>query len=153
MESMKSVEFRQTRACYTCLEDLLLILLQKASSQQAMSSQPTSSQPVASIDESMMTGEPYPVRKKDGEAVMAGTVVLDGSVFIRTTSLAGNTLLDEIVDLVHEAQMGKAPIQRLVDQVAGIFVPTVIVMATLAALFRTSATLLIACRTRPADRT
>lgn len=88
-----------------------------------------------SIDESMMTGEPYPVRKKDGEAVMAGTVVLDGSVFVRTTSLAGNTLLDEIVDLVHEAQMGKAPIQRLVDQVAGVFVPTVIVMATLAALF------------------
>ena len=66
---------------------------------------------------------------------MAGTVVLNGSVFVRTTSLAGNTLLDEIVDLVHEAQMGKAPIQRLVDQVAGIFVPTVIVMATLAALF------------------
>ena len=88
-----------------------------------------------SIDESMMTGEPYPVRKKEGEAVMAGTVVLDGSVFVRTTSLAGNTLLDEIVDLVHEAQMGKAPIQRLVDQVAGVFVPTVIVMATLAALF------------------
>lgn len=88
-----------------------------------------------SIDESMMTGEPYPVRKKDGEAVMAGTVVLDGSVFIRTTSLAGDTLLDEIVDLVHEAQMGKAPIQRLVDRVAGIFVPTVIIMATLAALF------------------
>ena len=88
-----------------------------------------------SIDESMMTGEPYPVRKKDGEAVMAGTVVLDGSDFIRTTSLAGDTLLDEIVDLVHEAQMGKAPIQRLVDRVAGIFVPTVIIMATLATLF------------------
>ena len=62
------------------------------------------------IDESMMTGEPYPVRKKDGDPVMAGTVVLDGTVYVRTTSLAGSTLLDDIVELVHEAQMGKAPI-------------------------------------------
>jgi heavy metal translocating P-type ATPase len=87
------------------------------------------------IDESMMTGEPYPVRKKDGDAVMAGTVVLDGTVFVRTTALAGDTLLDDIVELVHEAQMGKAPIQRLVDQIAGVFVPTVIVLALLAGLF------------------
>ena len=87
------------------------------------------------IDESMMTGEPYPVRKKDGDAVMAGTVVLDGTVFVRTTSLAGSTLLDDIVELVHEAQMGKAPIQRLVDRIAGVFVPTVIVLALLAGLF------------------
>jgi heavy metal translocating P-type ATPase len=87
------------------------------------------------IDESMMTGEPYPVRKKDGTAVMAGTVVLDGTVFVRTTALAGDTLLDDIVELVHEAQMGKAPIQRLVDQIAGVFVPTVIVLALLAGLF------------------
>jgi P-type Cu+ transporter len=88
-----------------------------------------------SIDESMMTGEPYPVRKKEGDAVMAGTVVLDGSVFVRTTSHAGDTLLDEIVELVHEAQMGKAPIQRLVDRIAGIFVPVVILLAILAGLF------------------
>ena len=87
------------------------------------------------IDESMMTGEPYPVRKKEGDTVMAGTVVLDGTVFVRTTALAGDTLLDEIVDLVHEAQMGKAPIQRLVDRIAGVFVPTVIVLALLAGLF------------------
>lgn len=87
------------------------------------------------IDESMMTGEPYPVRKKDGDAVMAGTVVLDGTVFVRTTALAGDTLLDDIVELVHEAQMGKAPIQRLVDRIAGVFVPSVIVLALLAGLF------------------
>lgn len=87
------------------------------------------------IDESMMTGEPYPVRKKEGDAVMAGTVVLDGTVFVRTTALAGDTLLDDIVELVHEAQMGKAPIQRLVDRIAGVFVPTVIVLALLAGLF------------------
>ena len=87
------------------------------------------------IDESMMTGEPYPVRKKEGDTVMAGTVVLDGTVFVRTTALAGDTLLDEIVELVHEAQMGKAPIQRLVDRIAGVFVPTVIVLALLAGLF------------------
>ncbi|MFL2949059.1 MAG: heavy metal translocating P-type ATPase [Candidatus Poseidoniaceae archaeon] len=87
------------------------------------------------IDESMMTGEPYPVRKKEGDTVMAGTVVLDGTVFVRTTALAGDTLLDDIVELVHEAQMGKAPIQRLVDRIAGVFVPTVIVLALLAGLF------------------
>ena len=61
--------------------------------------------------------------------------MLDGTVYVRTTSLAGSTLLDDIVELVHEAQKGKAPIQRLVDRIAGVFVPTVIVLALLAGLF------------------
>ena len=89
----------------------------------------------ASIDESTMTGEPYPVRKADGDEVVAGTIVLDGSIFIRTTRFVDDTLLSNIVDLVEEAQMGKAPIQRLVDRIAAIFVPVVVVLALVAALF------------------
>jgi Cu+-exporting ATPase len=89
----------------------------------------------ASIDESMMTGEPYPVRKDEGESVSAGTLVLDGTIFIRTTRPSEDTLLASIITLVEEAQMGKAPIQRLVDRIAAVFVPVVVVMALLAALF------------------
>jgi len=89
----------------------------------------------ASIDESMMTGEPYPVRKNDGDGVSAGTIVLDGTIFIRTTRPSEDTLLASIITLVEEAQMGKAPIQRLVDRVAAVFVPFVVIMALLAALF------------------
>jgi heavy metal translocating P-type ATPase len=89
----------------------------------------------ASIDESMMTGEPYPVRKSDGDEASAGTIVLDGTILIRTTRPSEDTLLASIITLVEEAQMGKAPIQRLVDRVAAVFVPFVVVMALLAALF------------------
>jgi len=89
----------------------------------------------ASIDESMMTGEPYPVRKSDGDEVSAGTIVLDGTILIRTTRPSEDTLLASIITLVEEAQMGKAPIQRLVDRIAAVFVPVVVVMALLAALF------------------
>ena len=88
-----------------------------------------------SIDTSMMTGEPYPVRRKEGEEVSAGTLVLDGTVLIRTTHRSKDTLLARIIHLVEEAQMGKAPIQRLVDRVASIFVPVVVGMALLAAVF------------------
>ena len=88
-----------------------------------------------SIDESMMTGEPYPVRKKVGSEVMAGTIVLDGSVLIRVTNSAGDTLLDDIIALVEEAQMGKAPIQRQVDNIAAVFVPVVILLAIIAGAF------------------
>lgn len=89
----------------------------------------------ASIDESTMTGEPYPVRKGEGEEVVAGTIVLDGSVFIRTTRTADDTLLSNIVELVEEAQMGKAPIQRLVDRISAVFVPVVVLLALLATCF------------------
>ncbi|RJU83036.1 MAG: Cu(2+)-exporting ATPase [Candidatus Poseidoniales archaeon] len=88
-----------------------------------------------SIDTSMMTGEPYPVRRKEGEEVSAGTLVVDGTVLIRTTHRSKDTLLARIIHLVEDAQMGKAPIQRLVDRVAAIFVPVVVVMAVLAAVF------------------
>jgi heavy metal translocating P-type ATPase len=83
----------------------------------------------ALVDESSMTGESYPVRKGEGDEVVAGTVVLDGTLFVRTTALVGDTMLAKVIQLVDEAQLGKAPIQRLVDRVASVFVPVVVIAA------------------------
>lgn len=87
------------------------------------------------IDESMMTGESLPKHKKSGDEVFAGTTILDTTIVIETTSLVGDTMLSKIIHLVDEAQMGKAPIQRLVDNVARIFVPIVLVLSISAFLF------------------
>ena len=88
----------------------------------------------ALVDESSMTGESYPVRKGEGDEVVAGTVVLDATLFVRTTALVDDTMLARVIQLVDEAQLGKAPIQRLVDRVARVFVPLVVVAAIGAAL-------------------
>ena len=87
----------------------------------------------ATMDESMMSGESFPVRKNPGDAVTAGTVVLDSTLLVRTTALVGETMLAKVIRLVDEAQMGKAPIQRLVDRISAVFVPVVVVAALLAA--------------------
>ena len=87
----------------------------------------------ALLDESMMTGESFPVRKRLGDDVAAGTLVMDSTLFVRTTSLVGDTMLAKVIQLVDEAQMGKAPIQRLVDRIAAVFVPVVVGAALLAA--------------------
>ena len=87
----------------------------------------------ALMDESMMTGESFPVRKNKGDSVSAGTIVLDATLFVRTTVLVGDTMLANVIRLVDEAQTGKAPIQRLVDRVAGVFVPLVVLAALVAA--------------------
>ncbi len=89
----------------------------------------------ASIDESTMTGEAYPVRKSSGDEVYAGTIVLDGTVYVRTTKTADDSLISNIVKLVEDAQTGKAPIQKLVDKVSAIFVPVVVLLAIIAGLF------------------
>ena len=86
----------------------------------------------ALMDESMMTGESFPVRKAEGDTVAAGTVVMDSTLLVRTTALVGDTMLANVIRLVDEAQMGKAPIQRLVDRIAGVFVPLVVVAALIA---------------------
>ena len=88
-----------------------------------------------SIDESLMTGESLPSHKKAGDVVFAGTTVLDTTIVVQTTSLVGDTALSNIIRLVDEAQMGKAPIQRLVDRVARIFVPAVLALSLSAFLF------------------
>ena len=89
----------------------------------------------ASIDQSTMTGESYPVRKSSGDEVYAGTIVLDGTVLLRTNKVAQDTLLANIISMVEDAQSGKAPIQRLVDKISAIFVPIVIILALLSGLF------------------
>ncbi|MDX1740916.1 MAG: heavy metal translocating P-type ATPase, partial [Rhodothermales bacterium] len=88
----------------------------------------------AAIDESSLTGEPVPSDKAEGDEVFAGTVCTDGSLTVEVTRVGSDTVLQQIVRLVREAQAGKAPIQRMADRVAAIFVPAVIAVATIAAV-------------------
>ncbi|GAA0878089.1 heavy metal translocating P-type ATPase [Algoriphagus jejuensis] len=83
------------------------------------------------IDESMISGEPVPVEKKDGDAVFAGTINQKGSLQIEAEKVGASTLLSQIIQRVQEAQGSKAPVQKLVDKIAGIFVPVVIGIALL----------------------
>ena len=87
----------------------------------------------AMLDESMMSGESFPVRKREGDTVSAGTTVLASTLLVRTTALVGDTMLAKVIELVDEAQMGKAPIQRLVDRISAVFVPVVRMAALVAA--------------------
>ncbi|QJB32078.1 copper-translocating P-type ATPase [Chitinophaga oryzae] len=83
------------------------------------------------VDESMITGEPVPVLKKEGEAVFAGTINQKGSFRFKADKVGADTLLAHIIKMVQEAQGSKAPVQKLVDKIAGIFVPVVIGIAIL----------------------
>jgi Cu+-exporting ATPase len=85
------------------------------------------------VDESMLTGEPDPVRKSPGDSVAGGTVNGSGSLIIRAEKVGADTLLAQIVHMVVQAQRSRAPVQRLVDQVAAWFVPAVILSALIAA--------------------
>jgi Cu+-exporting ATPase len=86
----------------------------------------------SSVDESMMTGEPIPVEKKTGEAVIGATLNGRGSLIVQAEKVGSSTLLSQIVSMVAEAQRSRAPIQKLADQVSGYFVPIVIGIALLA---------------------
>ncbi len=86
----------------------------------------------SSLDESLVTGESMPVTKEAGGKVIAGTLNQSGSFVMRADKVGRDTLLSQIVKMVAEAQRSRAPIQRLADQVAGWFVPTVIVVAAIA---------------------
>ena len=83
------------------------------------------------VDESMITGEPMPAEKKEGERVIAGTINQKGAFTMEATEVGADTLLARIIRMVQEAQGSKAPVQRIVDKVAGIFVPIVIGLAVL----------------------
>jgi Cu+-exporting ATPase len=85
------------------------------------------------VDESMLTGEPNPVHKNAGDAVIGGTINGTGSLLIRVERVGGDTVLSQIVNLVADAQRSRAPVQRLADRVAAWFVPAVIAIAVLAA--------------------
>ena len=83
----------------------------------------------SSLDESLVTGESMPVTKEPGAKVLAGTLNQSGGFIMRADKVGRETLLSQIVQMVAEAQRSRAPIQRLADQVAGWFVPTVIAVA------------------------
>ncbi len=84
------------------------------------------------VDESMLSGEPLPVLKNEHAKVFAGTINQKGSFQFRAEKVGSETLLAQIIRMVREAQGSKAPVQKLVDRIAGIFVPVVIVIALLA---------------------
>ena len=83
----------------------------------------------SAVDESMVTGEPIPVEKRQSDRVIGATVNGTGSLVIQAERVGAETLLSQIVQMVAEAQRSRAPIQKLADLVAGYFVPTVIVIA------------------------
>jgi copper-(or silver)-translocating P-type ATPase len=85
------------------------------------------------IDESMITGEPIAVHKESGDSVYAGTVNQNSSFKFTAQKVGSETLLANIIELVTQAQNSKAPIQKLVDKIAAIFVPVVITIATISA--------------------
>ncbi|MBT3924023.1 MAG: copper-translocating P-type ATPase [Nitrospina sp.] len=89
----------------------------------------------SSVDESMLTGESVPVEKKDGDEVMGASLNKTGFFKMQVTRLGKDTLLAQIIQLVEQAQGSKAPVQRLADKIAGIFVPVVIGLALLAFAF------------------
>jgi Cu2+-exporting ATPase len=83
------------------------------------------------VDESMISGEPVPVLKQTGVKVFAGTINQKGSFQFKADKVGGETLLAHIIKMVQEAQGSKAPVQKMVDRIAGIFVPVVIAIAIL----------------------
>lgn len=85
----------------------------------------------SAVDESMLTGEPLPVKKEDGSKVVAGTLNGSGSFLMKAERVGAETMLSQIVQMVAQAQRSRAPIQRLADVVAGWFVPAVVLAAML----------------------
>ena len=83
------------------------------------------------VDESMLSGEPLPVSKKENEKVFAGTINQKGSFRFKAVKVGRETMLAQIIKMVQDAQGSKAPVQKLVDKIAGIFVPAVIGIAIL----------------------
>ncbi len=110
------------------------------------------------VDESMLTGEPLPVAREPGGALTGGAINGEGRIVMEVTAVGAETVLARIIRLVEDAQAAKAPIQRLVDQVAAVFVPVVLLIALVTlvgwlmagvgaetALIRAVAVLVIAC--------
>ncbi|MEO5877169.1 MAG: heavy metal translocating P-type ATPase [Streptosporangiaceae bacterium] len=89
----------------------------------------------SAVDQSLLTGESVPVEKRPGDDVAGATVNAGGRLVVRATRVGADTALAQIARLVTDAQSGKAPVQRLADRVAGVFVPIVIVLALATLVF------------------
>lgn len=85
----------------------------------------------SSVDESMLSGEPIPVEKNAGDRVLAGTINQKGAFTMEATGVGEATVLAQIVQMVQSAQGSKAPVQRIVDKISGIFVPVVVLLSLL----------------------
>ncbi len=83
----------------------------------------------STLDESMITGEPLPVKKTEGDEVIGGTINGTGTFQMKALKVGSDTLLSQIIDMVNKASRTKAPIQNLADKVSGYFVPVVVVIA------------------------
>ncbi len=83
------------------------------------------------VDEAMLTGEPMPVEKQQGDEVVAGTINKSGTVLFRATRIGKDTALARIIEMVRQAQSSKPAIGRLADRIAGLFVPAVLIIAVL----------------------
>ena len=83
------------------------------------------------VDESMLTGEPVPVLKQLNDNVFSGTINQKGSFYYKVEKIGKETLLSQIIRMVQEAQGSKAPVQKLVDKIAGIFVPVIILLSVI----------------------
>jgi Cu+-exporting ATPase len=86
----------------------------------------------STIDESMITGEPLPVEKREGDRLTGGTLNKNGTLVMRAEKVGSETMLAQIVDMVAKAQRSRAPIQGLADRVAAWFVPAVVLVAVIA---------------------
>ena len=86
------------------------------------------------VDESMLTGEPMPVEKSQGDEVVAGTINKSGSIVFRATRVGKDTALARIINMVKRAQNSKPPIGRMADVIAAYFVPTIMIIAVVSAL-------------------
>ncbi len=85
----------------------------------------------STLDESMLTGEPLPVSKQQGDEVVAGTINLSGTFLYQSRRIGKDTVLAQIIDMVRQAQATKPAIGRLADKVAAVFVPTVLIIAVI----------------------
>lgn len=88
----------------------------------------------AAVDEAMLTGESLPVGKQTGDSVSGGTICRDGVLHIEAVAVGKNTAVAQIMELVETASSRKAPVSRMADQIAGFFVPCVILIAVLSAV-------------------
>lgn len=88
----------------------------------------------STVDESMITGEPLPPTRKSGDAVVGGTMNIDGWLLVQATHVGSQTALAQIVQLVESAQSSKPPVQKLADQIAAVFVPAVLGVALITAI-------------------